>query len=465
MKSPFKALGKKKKILLFLSLGIILVSLGVLIFYLFKNDNIGATDSDASSTAKIEIKYSVKGEGSIEGEATQNVYKWKNTETVTAVPNSGYHFSSWNDGVLTASRSDVAIGKKTYTATFKRNPSTSSTVKYIAGEGGKIEWYRAGETGDPQTQELAFGASGKAVKAVPNNGYEFRGWSSGRETAWRMDQGNGVNITHKAFFQKKGQEKFRIEYKIDPPGYAQFVDRNKDFPVQYLSPGEKGTSVSIKPYDFAEIVGWSDWYNSEGKDSEGKVATRGDTGIRQSQVKVVMLKSKYEKGSLVTYSTEKDSCGYVEGQTIQYIRANTAGKYVVARVGDSNCEFVKWSDGKTSASRTESADSKGKYKEYKAIFREKSNPVFCTQAIVSLRYSVQNSGQGYIEGERVQELANGCKYGRTIKAVPYEGYEFSHWYDNEAKGAYMRDGKLVTTDMMRYTGWGPKYLIAVFKTK
>ena len=132
-------------------------------------------------------------------------------------------------------------------------------------------------------------------------------------------------------------------------------------------------------------------------------------------------------------------------------------------MGDSNCEFVKWSDGKTSASRTESADSKGKYKEYKAIFREKSNPVFCTQAIVSLRYSVQNSGQGYIEGERVQELANGCKYGRTIKAVPYEGYEFSHWYDNEAKKNYMQDGKYVTSDMMRYTGWGPKYLIAVFK--
>lgn len=458
-----KVMSKKKKISHLLLFLVLLVPLGFLIYYVNSSDNVAPDDSEASSAYTIEIRYTAEGGGRIEGNAVQNVEKWKQTSKVEAVPMEGYYFHSWDDGELSSSRSDTAVQNKTYRARFKKKPNVTNTIKYIAGEGGKIEWFTAGQTGDPTKQDVKFDTWGRTVKAVPNKGYEFRGWSDGSEIAWRKDKAYGRNVTHKAFFQKIGEEKFRVEYKIDPPGYGEFVDRNIDFPVQYLLPGEQGTPVSVKGYDFSEFVMWSDGYNINKYNQGSKDTTRKDVGNGQSQVKVAMFKSKYEKGALVTYSVENKNCGYVEGQTIQYLRKNTLGKYVVARVLNKNCEFVRWSDGKTTEARTDLGDPNGKDKEYKAIFRAKSNPVACTQATVTLRYTVEKPNQGYIEGDRVQVLRNSCEYGRTIKAVPYEGYEFSHWYDNEAKTAYKVNGRYVVSSMMRYTGWGPKYLIAIFK--
>ena len=54
--------------------------------------------------------------------------------TVTAVPDAGYHFVDWSDGVLTAARTDLNVtGDLTVTANFAID---TYTLTYTAGANG-----------------------------------------------------------------------------------------------------------------------------------------------------------------------------------------------------------------------------------------------------------------------------------------------------------------------------------------
>ncbi len=443
---------QKKRATVFWSFFVVaFLASGFLVWKVITSDNLGSKDSEASSSSNIKIVYEVEGGGRVEGNTTQNISKWQQTSPVKAIPNNGYYFTSWDDGETKPERSDQAVANKTYKAVFKQKPTTVSTIKYVAGAGGKIE--------GKLEQKIQFGEWGEPVKAVPDEGYEFRGWSAGTEYVARKDQGQGKDITHKAFFQKKGEEKYRVEYIIEPAGYGDFVDRNKDFPIQYLSKGEEGTPVRIRTYDFAEFVMWSD---------SSKNLERNAKGDGRSHKRVAMLKNKHEpNGSIVHYKVRTEgvgdpsSCGYIDGQQIQHIRANTAGKYVVARVSDARCEFAGWEqNGKivsTDIARTDIAYSNKYYREFTAVFRRKASGMACTAAMVNLRYSVFRPSQGYIEGDTVQKLSNGCSYGTVVRAIPYDGYKFSHWYDNETKKMY--SGRL---DAQEYKPGSSKWLIAIF---
>ena len=68
---------------------------------------------------------------------------------VTAVPNTGYHFVSWSDGVLTAARDRYQRhGELTVTATFAIN---TYTLTYTAGANGTISGDQPAD-GEPRRQ-------------------------------------------------------------------------------------------------------------------------------------------------------------------------------------------------------------------------------------------------------------------------------------------------------------------------
>ena len=101
----------------------------------------------------------------IQGETSQNVIIGGDAKTVTAVPNEGYEFVKWDDGLTTAARTDKDVkGDKTYTAIFQKKeiPVEKVTLTYEASEGGTIQ----GET----SQEVAIGGDAKTVTAVPDEG-------------------------------------------------------------------------------------------------------------------------------------------------------------------------------------------------------------------------------------------------------------------------------------------------------
>jgi hypothetical protein len=137
--------------------------------------NVSVTANFAIDT--FTLTYAAGANGTISGTTTQTVDYGASGTAVTAVPNTGYHFVSWSDGVLAASRTDTNVtGTISVTASFAID---TFTLTYAAGTNGTI----SGTT----TQTVDYGASGTAVTAVPNTGYHYVSWSDGVTTAARTD--------------------------------------------------------------------------------------------------------------------------------------------------------------------------------------------------------------------------------------------------------------------------------------
>ena len=123
-------------------------------------ENQTGQDYTAAEFITHTLTYLAGDNGAIDGISPQLVAHGSSGTTVTAVPNTGYHFASWSDGVMTASRTDTNVTADiTVTANFAID---MFTLTYTAGTGGTIN----GLT--PQT--VNYGADGTSVTAVPNTG-------------------------------------------------------------------------------------------------------------------------------------------------------------------------------------------------------------------------------------------------------------------------------------------------------
>ena len=149
---------------------------------------VGTGSSPALDT--FTLSYSAGVGGSISGNAVQKLFAGWNGSPVEAIPNDGYVFERWSDGVTTATRTDNNVTSDiTVTAEFRR---IELTLTYTAGTGGSI----TGETSQP----VLYGESGTAVTAVPEEGYVFVRWSDGVTTATRTDSNVTSDITVTAEF-------------------------------------------------------------------------------------------------------------------------------------------------------------------------------------------------------------------------------------------------------------------------
>lgn len=151
--------------------------------------------NDAAVTANYAIytytlTYNTGGNGSVTGINPQTVDYGSDGSQVTAVPDVGYHFVSWSDGVLTAARTDTDItADLTVSANFAIN---TYTLSYSAGTGGAI-------TGTV-TQSVDHGNDGTQVTAVADPGYHFEDWSDALLTPSRTDTNVTGDITVTANF-------------------------------------------------------------------------------------------------------------------------------------------------------------------------------------------------------------------------------------------------------------------------
>jgi hypothetical protein len=156
-------------------------------------------DQAVSATFAINtytLDYAAHAVGSIVGSATQVVeYGGSGTE-VTAAAIPGYHFYAWDDGVMTASRTDTNVaGDVIVTAFFAID---RLTLNYSSGPGGSID--------GSATQVVYYGADGTTVTAVPDDGYHFVSWSDGLATAARTDLDVTADASVTATFEADAHE-------------------------------------------------------------------------------------------------------------------------------------------------------------------------------------------------------------------------------------------------------------------
>ncbi len=109
--------------------------------------------------------YNSGGNGSISGTAVQTINHGESATAVTATPSANYHFVSWNDGVLTATRLDASLtGSITKTASFAID-AHAVTFNANGGSGGS-------------TVSVNYNENAIAMApTVTKNQYIFAGWA------------------------------------------------------------------------------------------------------------------------------------------------------------------------------------------------------------------------------------------------------------------------------------------------
>ncbi len=209
-------------------------------------DDDGGTDRGAAYILFLDgvanlftLTYTAGPNGTISGTTPQAVGPGGSGTAVTAVPNAGYQFVSWSDGVLTASRTETNVmANLSVTANFAIN---EYTLTYTAGLNGTI-------TGtSPQT--VSHGGSGTAVTAVANAGYQFVSWSDGVLTASRTETNVTANLSVTANF---AINEYTLTYTAGPNGTISGTT------PQTVSHGGNGSAVTAVPNASYSFVSWSD---------------------------------------------------------------------------------------------------------------------------------------------------------------------------------------------------------------
>ena len=231
------------------------------------------------------------------------------------MPDTGYHFVDWSDGLATATRTDTnIIAIMSVTANFAIN---TYTLTYTAGANGSI-------TGtSPQT--VNHGASGSAVTAVPGTGYHFVDWSDGLATATRTDTSVAGDITVTAQF---AINTYTLTYTAGANGSLTGVS------PQTVNHGASGTEVTALPATGYHFVDWSDGVLT---------ATRTDTNVTAN--KTVTAQFAINTYTL-TYTAGTN--GSLTGVSPQTVNHGANGTEVTA-VPDTGYHLVDWSDGLATA--------------------------------------------------------------------------------------------------------------------
>jgi hypothetical protein len=133
--------------------------------------------------------YTAGANGTITGSLKQTVNSGA-AQAVVAIPDEGFFFVSWSDGVVTPERRDISSVGDTITVTAKFG--LKYTLKYRAGANGSL----VGDT----LQTVLESNKGTEVAAVADQGYHFVMWSDSVRTPRRTDLNVSSDIDVYAIF-------------------------------------------------------------------------------------------------------------------------------------------------------------------------------------------------------------------------------------------------------------------------
>jgi len=329
------------------------------------------------------LTYTAGLNGTLTGNTPQTVTHGSNGTAVTAEADANYHFVDWSDGKTTATRTDTNVqGDLDVTANFALD---TYTLSYAAGAHGTL-------TGSA-SQTVGYNLSGTAVTAVPDLGYHFVNWSDGKNTATRTDTNVTANNSVTANFALNA---YTLTYTA---GLNGTLTGNTP---QTVTHGSNGTAVTAEPDAHYHFVDWSD-----GKTT----ATRTDTNV-QGDLDVTA------NFALDTYtlSYAAGAHGTLTGMTPQTVNYGSDGTAVTA-IADPGYHFVDWSDGKTSATRTDTNVTA-------------NNSVTANFALNAYTLTYTAGSNGTLTGTTPQTVAHGSN-GTAVTAEPDAHYHFVDWSDGK----------------------------------
>lgn len=265
------------------------------------------------------LTYSATEHGSIDGLIIQTVAHGEDGLEVIAVPEPGYRFQRWSDGVVTAKRIDKELTSPLLVSA--RFFGDRYRLEYVAGANGTI----AGQA----SQSVPYHGEGTVVQAIPAENYHFAGWSDGLTTAARSDRNLTGDLRVTANF---ATEIFPLSYMASDNGTI-------SGPVEQLvASGGSGGEVSAVPAIGYHFVGWSD----------------GVTTARRLDTSVTLALNVTANFAINSYRLNylAGDHGTIKGAVEQQVTHGRDAASVEA-FAEPDYRFVRWSDGVMTARRSD----------------------------------------------------------------------------------------------------------------
>ncbi len=328
------------------------------------------------------LNYASGPHGSVDVTTEQVVNYSESGPTVTATPDTNYHFVSWSDGRTDNPRTDTNVSRNiSVTANFA---SDTFTLTYVAGNHGSI-------TGNT-IQIINYNGSGTTVTAVPDTDYIFQNWSDGSTSNPRTDLNVNDNISVTANFSLNTRT---LTYSAGANGFITGPTS------QTVDSGSDGATVTAVPNTNYHFINWSD----------------GSTANPRTDTNVINNISVNANFSIDQYSVvyESGAHGSITGNINQTVNYGGSGTAVTA-VPDTGYHFVNWSDSSTSNPHTDTNVTQ--------------NISLTANFLINTYTLTYTAGaHGSITGTTTQ-TANYGTDGTAVTAVPDTGYHFVNWSDN-----------------------------------
>ena len=348
-----------------------------------ENPRTVVADSNKSYTAEFgnntytitKLCNTVKGE--ISGNSSSN---YLSNVTLTAVPNYGYHFTQWNDGVTENPRTFVLTQDTSFTAEFDYNQYTinglsgNSTLGTVTG-GGDFLYL------DTVT-----------LTATAVDHYHFARWQDGN-----TENPRSVVVT--------GDADYTAIFEID---VYHITVESSDLNMGYVSGGGDvtyGQPVTVEATAYSGYH-FSCWSNGS------RYNPYTFASIQDLTLQAIFI-SDEAPFYTITVAANNAAMGSATGSGT-YDAGTVA---LISAVPFEGCAFLHWSDGSTEAARLVEINATA---TYTAFFAPEQCNVNTTTNIAAA---------GTVSGNGTYNMGDTV----TLTAIANDGYRFDHWSDGSTE--------------------------------
>ena len=355
--------------------------------------NITVTANFAINT--YTLTYTAGTGGTLTGDTTQTVNYGGSGTSVTAVPNTGYHFVDWSDGSIANPRTDINVTADiTVTANFDLTPPDCYALTLThTGMGTNPEASPTNSVGCAVGTYIA-GANITLSGAVPATGWQIVSWT-GTTNNSSTAATNTVNMPAAA--HTAGVNYTQITYTLTYiAGTGGTLTGETTQTVNY---GANGTSVTAVPNTGYSFVDWSDGSTANPRTDTN--VTANITVTANFAINTYTLTVISEHG---TVSKAPDLTTYNHGTEVLLTMSSV----------DPGWTFVAWSGGGCSGAVpctvTITSDT-----TVTAVFSQNQYFIFIPLVVGGSIVSDPNQ-DSYVYGDEV-----------LLTAVPDPGYVFGEW--------------------------------------